>query len=165
MRTIARRAASNASRKVSTPKDIRIRLSLCQTGKVNNLRWLNPSQPQTLHSAVILAYFRGFSIVFLGSVYYRQLAYDILGYFAMRISPLVLLVVLAGGGLGIANEKKWGFRLAVSAAFYCVAATLWTGIRYDFQLLGFLLRLMFDLVLVVLLLHPQSKEYRRIWFS
>ncbi|HIF65435.1 MAG TPA: hypothetical protein EYG17_00015 [Acidimicrobiia bacterium] len=132
---------------------------------MNNFRWLNPTQPQTLHSAVILAYFRGFSIVFLGSVYYRQLAYDILGRFAMRISPLVLLVVLVGGGLGIANEKKWGFRLAVSAAFYCVVATLWIGIRYDFELLGFLLRLMFDLVLVVLLLHPQSKEYRRIWFS
>ena len=78
---------------------------------MNNFRWLNPTQPQTLHSAVILAYFRGFSIVFLGSVYYRQLAYDILGRFAMQISPLVLLVALVGGGLGIANEKKMGLQI------------------------------------------------------
>ena len=113
----------------------------------------------------MLAYFRAISIVLFGNVYYRQLAYDILGLFASRIFPLVLLVALVGGGLGIANEKKWGFRLAVSAALYSVAATLWIGIRYDVELLGFLLRLMFDLVLVVLLLHPQSKEYRRIWFS
>ena len=112
----------------------------------------------------MLAYFRAISIVLFGSVYYRQLAYDVLGLFASRIFPLVLLVALVGGGLGIANEKKWGFRLAVSAALYSVIATLWIGIRYNFEL-GFLLRLMFDLVLVVLLLHPQGKEYRRIWFS
>ncbi|MDE0874807.1 MAG: hypothetical protein OSA88_13185 [Acidimicrobiales bacterium] len=131
---------------------------------MNNFRWINSTQPQTLHSAVMLAYFRAISIVLFGNVYYRQLAYDILGLFASRIFPLVLLVALVGGGLGIANEKKWGFRLAVSAALYSVVATLWIGIRYNFEL-GFLLRLMFDLVLVVLLLHPQSKEYRRIWFS
>ena len=113
----------------------------------------------------MLSYFRAVSIVLFGSVYYRQLPYDILGPFASRIFPLLLLVALVGGGLGIANEKKWGFRLAVSGAFYCVVATLWIRIRHDPELLGFLLRLMFDLVLVVLLLHPQSKEYRRIWFS
>ena len=132
---------------------------------MNNLRWLNPTQPQTLYSAVILAYFRGVSIVLFGSVYYRALPYDILGSFASRIFPLLLLVALVGGGLGIANEKKYGFRLALSAAIYSVVATLWIGTQYSVELLGFLLRLMFDIVLLVLLLHPQSKEYRRIWFA
>jgi len=132
---------------------------------VNNLRWLNPTQPQTLYSAVMLAYFRGVSIVLFGSVYYRALPYDILGSFASRIFPLLLLVALVGGGLGIANEKKYGFRLALSAAIYSVVATLWIGTQYSVELLGFLLRLMFDIVLLVLLLHPQSKEYRRIWFA
>ncbi len=113
----------------------------------------------------MLAYFRALSIVLFGSVYYRQLAYDVLGLFASRILPVVMLIALVGGGLGIANEKKWGFRLAAAAALYSVVATLWIGIRYDAELLGFLLRLMFDLVLVVLLLHPQSNGYRRIWFS
>ena len=115
----------------------------------------------------MLAYFRGVSIVLFGSVYYRQLPYDILGSFASRIFPLLLLIALVGGGLGIANEKKYGFRLALSAAIYSVVATLWLGIRYaaNIGLLGFLLRLMFDIVLLVLLLHPQSKEYRRIWFA
>ena len=132
---------------------------------MNNLRWLNPTQPQTLYSAVMLAYFRGVSIVLFGSVYYRALPYDILGSFASRIFPLLLLVALVGGGLGIANEKKYGFRLALSAAIYSVVATLWIGTQYSVELLGFLLRLMFDIVLLVLLLHPQSKEYRRIWFT
>ena len=132
---------------------------------MNNLRWLNPTQPQTLYSAVMLAYFRGVSIVLFCSVYYRALPYDILGSFASRIFPLLLLVALVGGGLGIANEKKYGFRLALSAAIYSVVATLWIGTQYSVELLGFLLRLMFDIVLLVLLLHPQSKEYRRIWFS
>ena len=132
---------------------------------MNNLRWLNPTQPQTLYRAVMLAYFRGVSIVLFGSVYYRALPYDILGSFASRIFPLLLLVALVGGGLGIANEKKYGFRLALSAAIYSVVATLWIGTQYSVELLGFLLRLMFDIVLLVLLLHPQSKEYRRIWFA
>ena len=132
---------------------------------MNNLRWLNPTQPQTLYSAVMLAYFRGVSIVLFGSVYYRALPYDLLGSFASRIFPLLLLVALVGGGLGIANEKKYGFRLALSAAIYSVVATLWIGTQYSVELLGFLLRLMFDIVLLVLLLHPQSKEYRRIWFA
>ena len=113
----------------------------------------------------MLAYFRGVSIVLFGSVYYRALPYDILGSFASRIFPLLLLVALGGGGLGIANEKKYGFRLALSAAIYSVVATLWIGTQYSVELLGFLLRLMFDIVLLVLLLHPQSKEYRRIWFA
>ena len=113
----------------------------------------------------MLAYFRGASIVLFGSVYYRQFAYDLLGLFASRLAWLLLVLALIGGGLGIANEKKLGFRFALSAAIYSVVATLWVGIRYDVELLGFLLRLMFDIVLVVLLLHPQSKEYRRIWFS
>ena len=138
---------------------------MCIRDSVNNLRWLNPTQPQTLYSAVMLAYFRGVSIVLFGSVYYRALPYDILGSFASRIFPLLLLVALVGGGLGIANEKKYGFRLALSAAIYSVVATLWIGTQYSVELLGFLLRLMFDIVLLVLLLHPQSKEYRRIWFS
>ena len=113
----------------------------------------------------MLAYFRAVSIVLFGSVYYRQLDYDVLGLFVSRMFPIVMLVAVVGGGLGIANEKKWGFRMAGAAAIYSVIATLWIGLRYDVELLGFLLRLMFDLVLVVLLLHPQSKEYRRIWFS
>ena len=54
----------------------------------------------------MLAYFRAISIVLFGSVYYRQLAYDVLGLFASRILPVVMLIALVGGGLGIANEKN-----------------------------------------------------------
>ena len=39
----------------------------------------------------MLAYFRGASIILFGSVYYRQLPYDLLGLFASRIFPLLLL--------------------------------------------------------------------------
>ena len=140
-------------------------VSLCHTGRVNNLRWLNPTQPQTLYSAVMLAYFRGASLLLFGNDYYNVLPYDLLGSFASRVAPLLLIIALIGGGLGVANEKKLGFRCAISGALYSLVATMWIIVRYDVDLLGLLLRLMFDLVLVVLLLHPQSKEYRRIWFS
>ena len=53
----------------------------------------------------MLAYFRGASIILFGSVYYRQLPYDLFGLFASRIFPLILLVALIGGGLGIAFSQ------------------------------------------------------------
>ena len=41
----------------------------------------------------MLAYFRGASIVLFGSVYYRQLAYDLLGLFASRVFPYCFLLL------------------------------------------------------------------------
>ena len=62
----------------------------------------------------MLAYFRAVSIVLFGSVYYRQLAYDVLGLFASRIFPLILLAALVGGGLASPTKKNgvsdWRFQ-------------------------------------------------------
>jgi hypothetical protein len=114
---------------------------------VNERRFLNRNQPQTLYIAVILCYI--------------DLVRNLLG----GSSWLVLAgIALAAGGYGIANEKKWGYSLAVGAAVlqvlllfqYWGAATL-TG-------LSPLLDLIFDGALVGLLLHPMSRDYQRIWF-
>jgi hypothetical protein len=77
----------------------------------------------------------------------------------------VLLAIVAGGvaaGYGIANEKKWGY------AFGIAMAVLPFVLRLVFLSNPFgtdLITLMFQIALLALLLHPQSREYQRIWFK
>ena len=117
---------------------------------MNQHRWLNQSQPQTLQNATILCYIDA-----------------VLGLLQGVTASPIGLVIVAGlgiGGFGVANEKKWGYAAAVGAAVLQVA--LWilflgTGVLTNvFALLSF----MFDVALVVLLLHPQSRSYQKIWF-
>jgi hypothetical protein len=113
---------------------------------VNEYRWINQSQPQTLYGATLLCYIDAF-------------------FGIISFSPLIMLIAigLGAGGFGIANEKKWGYSVAVVAAVVQVALLL---LVYRFNVLGFpqILSLMFDGLLVGLLLHPMSRDYQRIWF-
>ncbi len=141
---------------------------------VNNMRWVNQSQTQTLYMATILAYFRAvFTLLWLSSTAtwrYRLLLTDVLdnvglGQLGWDLAPVILMFALAGGALGIANEKKWGYYVCSGAAIYAAVAVLWWMQRTgDWFELGNLIRLMFDGALVVLLFHPMSREYRKIWF-
>jgi hypothetical protein len=111
---------------------------------MGNGQWLNRSQPQTLVNGVILLYING--------------AFNVIGGLGF---PLLLMVAAAqiAGGYGIANEKKWGYGLGVAGAFGPLLLSL-AGVL-GLNLLG----LAFEIILVVLLLHPQSREYQRIWFK
>jgi hypothetical protein len=108
---------------------------------------MNPHQPQTLVSAVLLCYIQAVLTLLFGY----------LGY-----PGLFVIVGLAAGGFGIANEKKWGYLLAVVAAVVQVGLSLAYGNVADVQ---FLIGFAFDVLLVALLLHPMSRDYQRIWFK
>lgn len=123
---------------------------------MDDFRWLNPSQPQTLQSAVMLAYlnavFALLSIGYLGSV-------SGLG------APIVFLAAAgqAAGGAGVANEKNWGYLLAVAACSVLALTRLIVVVRtgvFNLSLVG----LMFAGALLALLLHEQSRSYQKIWF-
>jgi len=118
---------------------------------VNDFRWVNQSQPQTLYGATILCYIDAVFGLLFGMVAVSLL----LGF--------LTVIGLAAGGFGIANEKKWGYTVAVVAAILQVAMLFWV---YGFNVLGFpqILTLMFDGLLVGLLVHPMSRDYQRIWF-
>ena len=112
-------------------------------------QWFDRSHPQTLQSAVLLLYLTaGFTFVF-GARYLE-------GY------ELLVMVGYAGGAFGIANGKKWGYGLAVASVAIRMLLFLSDG-------LGNALRdpisLMFTAALAALLLHPESRNYQRIWFS
>ena len=129
------------------------RSSIRENGEVNEHKWFNPHQPQTLQSAVILAYLDA------------ALGILRIGVPAPSYVLLLFIVVgLAAGGYGIANEKKWGYSLALAAAVAQVVALLAVYHAATFTSLSPLLSFMFDAALVALLLHPMSRDYQRIWF-
>jgi hypothetical protein len=105
-------------------------------------RWTNPSQPQTLQIAVMIFYFRAVILILFGSVF----------------SPLGLLLTAgaAASGFGIANERRWGYLLGLLTAGVSLLLTLQ---------IGGLISILFAVALLALLLHPQSRDYQRIWFS
>ena len=111
--------------------------------------WLNRSQPQTLVNATMLLYFEAVLAFIFGG----------------RLGPLVLILIGArvAGGYGIANEKRWGYQVAVSAAFApFVIRYLLDGCM---SVIPDVITLMFEVLLIVLLLHPQSRDYQRVWFK
>ena len=121
-------------------------------------RWLNPSQPQTLVIAVFLLYinaaFALLDVLRAGSLI-RGFGIGMV-YYAVRIGGGIL------GGYGIANERKWGYILGLVAAF-APFALFWYLTGNPF--FGDIITLMLEIALVALLLHPQSREYQKVWFK
>lgn len=110
-------------------------------------KWLDRSQPQTLQSATLLMYINA--------------VLGLLETFAGGGASLLGLVLLAGpvaAGWGIANEKKWGYWLGVVLTAFALLLTIvyFSGTA--------IITLLFYGALLALLLHPQSREYRKTWF-
>ena len=66
------------------------------------------------------------------------------------------------GAYGIANERRWGYRTCVGASGAILALSVVAFVSGHGGI-G-ILNLLFAGVLAALLLHPQSREYQRIWF-
>lgn len=114
-----------------------------------SLRWVDRSQPQTLMSATILLYINAvFGLLF------GQILATFYGF------PLGAVLVLGQGaaGLGIANEKKWGYWLGVGLT------ALWVAFLVKYAGFTAIISLLFYIALLALLLHPQSRSYRKVWF-
>ena len=120
---------------------------------MSEYRWVNPHQPQTLYIGVILCYIDAIFALIFGAAAQSVLV------------ELFIIVGLAGGGFGIANEKKWGYAVAVAAAVVQIGALLALFGFHTFTNINVLLTFGFDAALVALLLHPMSRDYQRIWFK
>ena len=117
-------------------------------------RWVNPQQPQTLYIAQLLMYFQGgFTLVFA-----------ILGARSLTAYALAIAVGKVLAAFGIANERRWGYKLGVVvAAVPIVLLLLLAVIDTPRWLWADAIGLMFDIALVALLLHPMSRGYQRYW--
>jgi hypothetical protein len=114
---------------------------------VNDRKFVNQFQPQTLFIATVLLYINA-----------------VFAVLSFSLVSLVLAAALAGGGYGIANEKRWGYGLAVGVAVLQLVVLL-LFFRSDAFSFPIILTLIFDVALVALLVHPESRQYQRIWFK
>jgi uncharacterized membrane protein (DUF2068 family) len=112
-------------------------------------KWFDQSQPQTLQAAVLFCYLNA--------------ALAILYVIAFQVTLPLVLVVTAVGAYGIANEKRWGYWLALIAGSLYLLAQLALFVTIS-QSLGQILNLAFAALLVFLLVHPESRRYQKIWF-
>jgi hypothetical protein len=118
-------------------------------GDVNQWKWVNQFQPQTLYMATILCYVDAvFGLLFGG----------------VALLNVLIVGCLAAGAFGIANEKKWGYAVAVGGAVLQVVLLL-AVFGLDVFTTTVIISFLFDAALVALLLHPMSREYQRIWFK
>jgi hypothetical protein len=120
---------------------------------MNRWVWFNRYLPQTLQNAVMIVYwFAAFDILFAGlnSVFYAPI------YFLF-----IALKVL--GAFGISNLRWWGYVLTIVFPFFAVASTLLgvflgEGSIFNF---GVLIDLIFNVAILALLLHPESRIFVR----
>ncbi len=117
---------------------------------MDDRRFFNPHQPQTLQTATFLAYFSAF--------------FDLLSIGTFGPVMFAFAVGLTAGAYGIANEERWGYIVAIVVAIVRVG---WLVAFFGSDVLAFptILSLVFDGALVALLAHPMSRDYQRIWFK
>jgi hypothetical protein len=108
-------------------------------------RWFNQTQPQTLQIATFLLYFNA--------------VWMLLFFRGLGLIGAAWIVASAVGGYGIANERKWGYGLGIAASLIPFVLLFTHAVTVG------LLTLLFQVALVALLLHPQSRDYQRIWFK
>ncbi|MFZ4515873.1 MAG: hypothetical protein ACOYN3_06130 [Acidimicrobiia bacterium] len=122
---------------------------------MNERKFFDPSQPQTLQIAVLLFYFNaafGIVMMLLGGGF----------------EPITIVLYGLGAlcAFGMANEKRIAYFGALTLAVLNLAwfLFLWLVLGFAYSPLNVALGLLFDVALVALLVHPQSRGYQKIWF-
>ncbi len=140
-------------------------------------KFYNPSQPQTMQGAVFLLYanvvvallFRNsFRAPYIFAAF--SLTRGNIGSSTITLigNLLAILVVIGSGAAAylIANEKKVGWRLGVVVAVVPLVAALIPVLFGDIGIVDVIdLNLLFDVALLVLLVHHQTTSYEKVWFK
>jgi hypothetical protein len=116
---------------------------------MDDRRFFNQQLPQMLQGAILFSYLNG--------------AFSLLNLVTGGGTLNLILVAGAFGAFGIANERKWGYRLCL------VCAVLFLGLQLVFFwfapfAFSIMLSLLFSVFLLALLAHPVSRSYQRIYF-
>ena len=122
-------------------------------GVVNQWKWVNQFQPQTLYMATILCYIDAVFGLLFGVVATSFLA------------GLITIIALGRRRLRHRQREEVGLRgrrrrRGAAGRACCSRCSAPTCSRRPL-----IISLLFDGALVALLLHPMSREYQRIWFK
>lgn len=144
-------------------------------------RWWNPSLPQTLIISTWLLYADAvFTFLALLGTGFGSSAYVFIAPLITDASNLadfgtvnivVTLVVLASGfvygfaALGVANGQKIGWRVGIGVAAGAVILPVLSGQFGALISSLYIVTYLFNVALLVALLHPESREYQRVWFE
>ncbi len=122
-------------------------------------RWTNNTQPQTLQIAVILLYVVAGETLIFGDPFAVQVAF----HTSYRLIQLLIVTGGVAGGLGIANEKRWGYVVGTAVAILPLVARAYVCFKAQVSPLSFdLAGLLFEVALVALLLHPGAEAGRGV---
>jgi hypothetical protein len=116
-------------------------------------RWFNPSQPQTLQIAVAL--------------FYIDVVFAVLRGWAFTPFGLLFAAAAVAAGFGIANEQRWGYTTGLVVSGLALIPAVFLAVDegiFELLSIGVLLWLVFPVARFVLLVHPESRNYQRIWF-
>jgi hypothetical protein len=91
------------------------------------------------------------------------LLWMLLGEVPFTLLTVGIVLGQALAGFGIANERKWAYFLGIVVALLPFVVAFWFD-GNPFSGMD-IITLMFQIALVALLLHPQSRDYQRIWFK
>jgi hypothetical protein len=129
-------------------------------------------QPQTMQIATWLLYLNGFFalIGFMDKSDWTGIARIEKGALGSLVGLIAVASFIAGGYL-MANDRRIGYRLALVAALSPFILRIWILWSYPGwgaidkitgnDTIGFI----FEAALCALLLHPQSREHQRLWYS
>ena len=135
-------------------------------------KWFDRMQPQTMQIATWLLYLNGFFalIGFMDKSEWTGDARIEKGALGSLVGLIAVASFIAGGYL-MANDRRIGYRLALVAAFSPFILRIWILWSHPGwgaidkvtgnDTIGFI----FEAALCALLLHPQSREHQRLWYS
>lgn len=115
---------------------------------MQQMRLYNRSLPQMLNTAQLLLYLNA--------------VLDLLFRFGGSFG-IVLALAEGAGAFGLANEKKWGYWVALAAASLPVLLIIlnFGSLSYFSAIITLLVRG----VVVAFLIHPSSRAYKTIYFN
>lgn len=100
-------------------------------------------------------------------LFYISAVFGLLFGGASTLLGLALVIGSVLAGLGIANLQRWGYYLGLAISVLGLApyVLLILDGRTDELFGGLVISLIFDVARFVLLVHPESRTYQRIWFE
>ncbi|MGC8465163.1 MAG: hypothetical protein ACP5O0_04435 [Acidimicrobiales bacterium] len=122
---------------------------------MNSIRLVNPAQPQTLRIGTILLYVTAV-MQLLSFVLYSGIS---------PLAPIFGIILPALGAWGTANERKWGYYLAIVATAIPLLLILYYATIYGIGFItGSAISVLISVAMFALIVHPQSRSYMKTWF-